>query len=111
MITRQVFIFLFVFVFVAMTKFPFPAKSAMSKVPDWSLWGPLLPPSYSVNEKINYDRTKATIFLPKSFSFKKERRVHVLPLPLPLPREAAFDFKSGTIGKLSVMTIPNLVGG
>ena len=26
-------------------------------------------------------------------------------------REAAFDFKSGTIGKLSVMTIPNLMGG
>ena len=26
-------------------------------------------------------------------------------------REAAFDFKSGTIGKLSVMTIANLVGG
>ena len=26
-------------------------------------------------------------------------------------RKAAFDFKSGTIGKLSVMTIANLVGG
>ena len=25
-------------------------------------------------------------------------------------REAAFDFKSGTIGKLSVMTIPNPAG-
>ena len=25
--------------------------------------------------------------------------------------EAAFDFKSGKIGKLSVMTIANLVGG
>ena len=26
-------------------------------------------------------------------------------------REAAFDFRSGTIGKLSLMTIANLVGG
>ena len=43
-------------------------------------------------------------------AFSEDNRALVL-LPSIVCREAAFDFKSGTIGKLSVMTIPNLVGG
>ena len=43
-------------------------------------------------------------------AFSEDNKAFVFPSSI-LCREAAFDFKSGTIGKFSVMTIPNLVGG
>ena len=43
-------------------------------------------------------------------AFSEDNRAFVF-LSSMVCREAAFDYKSVTIGKLSVMTIPNLVGG
>ena len=43
-------------------------------------------------------------------AFSEDNRAFVFIASI-VCREAVFDFKSGTIGKLSVMTIANLVGG